>query len=108
MDDELEIDGASLEEGTLLVLEFVFAWELFRPIAKPAPTPMANEATIEIMIGSFFMLSPPIIYLINIRKKYLKAFGSFLTIFFSGLFRHKMAISIFKTNLKIHNKKPES
>ena len=60
-DDELDIEGTLtlLEKGSLLELGFAFVFEVATPMAKPAPTPMANATTAEMIIGSFFILSSP-------------------------------------------------
>lgn len=59
--DELDIEGtlSLLEKGSLLELGFAFVFEVATPMAIPAPIPTANEATIEMIIGSFFILSSP-------------------------------------------------
>ena len=59
--DELDIEGtlSLLEKGSLLELGFAFVFEVATPMVTPAPIPTANEATIEMIIGSFFILSSP-------------------------------------------------
>ena len=65
----LELDELLLE-GTLLVVRFVFVFEVVKPMARPMPTPTVNEATIEIIIGSFFILNSP--YKTNMRIRSIK------------------------------------
>ena len=65
MDEKLDIEDSLLKDdrllvvGSLLTTGFVFVFEVDIPMAIPAPIPTANEATIEMIIGSFFILSSP-------------------------------------------------